>query len=253
VVKAWKKPFLPSINHVGIILMAGKLVSIMFTGIVILALSSCFPAWDSENLKFESVTVKDNITVDNLHLNSSLYREHIINPMLRVTISTNEDLFRYLTKHGIQYPVVFPFFCGYPNNRMEGGELAYYQNKEIIPPYFSEDGYLPEYIKFGYRSFVLPHQVSPLDKVKPPYHYQVFIGINQSKTTDDYIKQNPESFAFYNLWKNINDVCFYLEGIQVYSLFYMKSNIVHIPKGAIKAALDDYRKNHPNFVPPSEP
>jgi len=189
-------------------------------GIVLLALSSCLPVFGSLEIQPASLKV---VQIKELNFYSR-YAENVESPILQVNISSNTDMYKLLKNKNL-----FIF-----NNTM----VSCNKNSNLV---------FETYLGLSAREKgVTINEDSPFVNTTAPYFYQIYISIFNKMQINPMVSK-------YNLWKKPEDICFMIQSHDPTTIFGITSNTIRIPKEAIKAALDDYRKAHPDFVPPEEP
>jgi len=201
--------------------MSRGMIKYLVAGIVLLALSSCLPVFSTIEIQPVSLKViqrKDLVFIDQNYADEGEIR------ILEITITANTNLPVFAEKNSLTFIYSDLFSCSNKTEFIDTSNLLA-NNKPAMPA----------------KAHLFINEV-------PPYHYQNYLALH------DRWKNDPPERK-YNFWKKQEDVCMWVRAFDPYSfgIKSVTSNTIRIPKEAIKAALDDYRKAHPDFVPPKEP
>gem|GEM_PF-2248470 len=208
---------------------------------IVFVLSSCLPVLGALDIHFDSVRIDNNTEME-----PDFFRK---TNDLQLNITSNTDLFEFSQIKRL--PIIRGRFylCDRDNNPLVGKEFNIYTNPQPLKelPLSSKTPFLKEVPLYVLTKPIdNKPSISPLLHQPAPYTYIVYFpNLN--------IFEDKQKNLGYNLWRIQEDLCFSIRAATYYSPFGITSNTVRIPKEAIKAAVDDYRKAHPDFVPPEEP
>lgn len=201
-------------------------------GFVLLGVAGCgavLPLPGPDRLRLVAVTAvnsKDEASIND-------YRPQIV---LKFSLSSNTDIAGYAIDHGMSIGNK-KYFC----DRRKPNQLAFsgyvywrkyevgHDNREILSSeaVAQERAHTSSFIYDIYEK-TLPFKPEEKDT---------------SSGSEDYTKD-------FNFWEKPEDVCLQINGAdRALGFVYFITNTVRVPKEAIKAALYDYRRQHPNFIP----